>query len=76
MAHETLVHRADAQLAAGADPEPVIEAEVAADAIDEWLTLLAAGILGSAASRRGRCPRVLACTYTQPMTGLAAAASG
>ena len=39
MAHETLVHRADAQLAAGAEPEPVIEAEVAADAIDEWLML-------------------------------------
>jgi uncharacterized protein (TIGR03083 family) len=37
MAHETLVHRADAQLAAGAEPEPVIEAEIAADAIDEWL---------------------------------------
>ena len=36
MAHETLVHRADAQLAAGAEPEPVIEAEIAADAIDEW----------------------------------------
>ena len=35
MAHETLVHRADAQLAAGAEPEPVIEAEIAADAIDE-----------------------------------------
>src|ERR1700729_1724369 len=31
MAHETLVHRADAQLAAGAEPEPVIDAEVAAD---------------------------------------------
>ena len=40
MAHETLVHRADAQLAVGAEPEPVIEAEVAADAIDEWLMLL------------------------------------
>jgi uncharacterized protein (TIGR03083 family) len=48
MTHETLVHRADAQLAAGAEPEPVIEAEVAADAIDEWLTLLADGILDSA----------------------------
>jgi uncharacterized protein (TIGR03083 family) len=43
MAHETLVHRADAQLAAGAEPEPVIEAEVAADAIDEWLMLLTGG---------------------------------
>jgi len=48
MAHETLVHRADAQLAAGAEPEPVIEAEVAADAIDEWLMLLTGGILGNA----------------------------
>jgi uncharacterized protein (TIGR03083 family) len=47
MAHETLVHRADAQLAADAEPEPVIEAEVAADAIDEWLTLLTRGILGN-----------------------------
>jgi uncharacterized protein (TIGR03083 family) len=44
MAHETLVHRADAQLAAGAEPEPVIEAEVAADAIDEWLMLLTGGL--------------------------------
>src|SRR5512146_1532996 len=43
MAHETLVHRADAQLAAGAEPEPAIGAEEAADAIDEWLMLLAAG---------------------------------
>lgn len=48
MAHETLVHRADAQLAVGAEPEPVIDAEIAADAIDEWLTLLTAGILGNA----------------------------
>jgi uncharacterized protein (TIGR03083 family) len=38
MAHETLVHLADAQLAAG---EPAtIEAELAADAIDEWLTVM------------------------------------
>ncbi len=44
MAHETLVHRADAQLAAGSVPEPVIEAEVAADAIDEWLMLLTGGL--------------------------------
>jgi uncharacterized protein (TIGR03083 family) len=48
MAHETLVHRADAQLAAGAAPEPVVEAEIAADAIDEWLALLAGGILSHA----------------------------
>jgi uncharacterized protein (TIGR03083 family) len=51
MAHETLVHRADAQLAAGAEPEPVIEAEVAADAIDEWLMLLTGGILGHVGER-------------------------
>jgi uncharacterized protein (TIGR03083 family) len=36
MAHETAVHRADAQLAAG--QAPVIDADVAADGIDEWLT--------------------------------------
>lgn len=44
MAHETLVHRADAQLAAGVAPEPAIEADVAADAIDEWLLLCRSGI--------------------------------
>ena len=56
MAHETLVHRADAQLAAGAEPEPVIEAEVAADAIDEWLMLLTRGILGNADERTRELP--------------------
>jgi uncharacterized protein (TIGR03083 family) len=56
MAHETLVHRADAQLAAGSAPEPVIDAEVAADAIDEWLTLLAGGILGNATGRTTALP--------------------
>jgi uncharacterized protein (TIGR03083 family) len=56
MAHETLVHRADAQLAAGAGPEPVIEAEVAADAIDEWLMLLAGGIVGNADERAKALP--------------------
>ncbi len=56
MAHETLVHRADAQLAAGAEPEPVIEAEVAADAIDEWLALLAGGFAGNAEERTKALP--------------------
>jgi uncharacterized protein (TIGR03083 family) len=56
MAHETLVHRADAQLAAGAEPEPVIEAEVAADAIDEWLMLLAGGFAGNAGERAKTLP--------------------
>ena len=55
MAHETLVHRADAQLAAGAEPEPAIEAEVAADAIDEWLMLLAGG-LGNPGERARALP--------------------
>ncbi len=55
MAHETLVHRADAQLAAGDEPEPVIDAEVAADAIDEWLMLVTGG-LGNAGERAGALP--------------------
>ena len=55
MAHETLVHRADAQLAAGADPEPVIEAEIAADAIDEWL-MLSTGGLGNSDERAKALP--------------------
>jgi len=56
MAHETLVHRADAQLAAGVEPEPAIEAEVAADAIDEWLTLVTGGMLGNADERTKALP--------------------
>jgi uncharacterized protein (TIGR03083 family) len=39
MAHETLVHCADAQLAVGDDF--TIAPELAADAIDEWLTVIA-----------------------------------
>lgn len=35
MAHETAVHRADAQITAGRVPE--FDADLAADAIDEWL---------------------------------------
>ncbi len=38
MAHETLVHRVDGQLAV--KDEPDIDPVLAADAIDEWLTLL------------------------------------
>jgi uncharacterized protein (TIGR03083 family) len=56
MAHETLVHRADAQLAAGAEPEPVIEAEVAADAIDEWLMLVTGGFLGTVGEQATALP--------------------
>jgi uncharacterized protein (TIGR03083 family) len=60
MTHETLVHRADAQLAAGAEPEGVIDTEVAADAIDEWLTLLTDGILGNADDRTNSLPAAAA----------------
>jgi uncharacterized protein (TIGR03083 family) len=38
MAHETLVHRADAQLAAGQQVQ--IAPDLAADAIDEWLEVM------------------------------------
>ncbi|HEY7142603.1 MAG TPA: maleylpyruvate isomerase family mycothiol-dependent enzyme [Streptosporangiaceae bacterium] len=38
MAHETAVHRADAELAAGDDP--VLGDRIAADGIDEWLGFL------------------------------------
>ena len=37
MAHETAVHRADAEIATGR--APVIDADIAADGIDEWLAL-------------------------------------
>jgi len=39
MAHETIVHCGDAQHAAG-DPTGDIPADLAADAIDEWLTVM------------------------------------
>jgi uncharacterized protein (TIGR03083 family) len=38
MAHETVVHRADGQITAG--QEPVTDATIAADGIDEWLEIL------------------------------------
>jgi uncharacterized protein (TIGR03083 family) len=38
MCHETIVHAADGQLAAG--QQPVVDPLVAADAIDEWLTVM------------------------------------
>src|SRR6185437_6076776 len=44
MCHETLVHAADAQLAAGQPPD--LPAEVAADTIDEWLTVISGPLLG------------------------------
>jgi uncharacterized protein (TIGR03083 family) len=45
MAHETAVHRADAQLAAGR--EPTFAPDVAADGIDEWLGFLSRPIFGA-----------------------------
>jgi uncharacterized protein (TIGR03083 family) len=38
MAHETAVHRADAEIAVGRAPD--LAAELAADAIDEWLGIM------------------------------------
>lgn len=41
--HETLVHRADAEIAAGSRPWEGVDAEVAADAVDEHLALIQLG---------------------------------
>ncbi len=51
MAHETLVHRADAQLAAGLDPELSLNPELAADGIDEWLALMSGPLDGGSDPR-------------------------
>ena len=51
MCHETLVHAADAQLAAG--QPPAVPADVAADTIDEWLTVMSGPVLGLAGPARG-----------------------
>ena len=52
MAHETAVHRADAQITAGRQPE--FDAGVAADGIDEWLTATSGS--GPSDSRVGALP--------------------
>jgi len=54
MAHETTVHRADAELAAGR--EPAIAADLAADAIDEWLGFLCGPAPGAEDPRLGALP--------------------
>lgn len=54
MANETLVHCADAQLAAG--DEVAIPAELAADAIDEWLTVISAPLAGQPDPRAEALP--------------------
>lgn len=52
MAHETAVHRADAQITAGRDPE--FDADLAADAIDEWLGFMSG--IGASDSRVDALP--------------------
>jgi uncharacterized protein (TIGR03083 family) len=52
MAHETAVHRADAEIAAGREPE--FEPDLAADAIDEWLSFMS----GQPSSGQPGDPRV------------------
>jgi len=51
MAHETAVHRADAELAAGR--RPAFPPDLAADAIDEWLGFLCAPAPGDEDPRLG-----------------------
>ena len=54
MAHETAVHRADAQLAQGGQPE--FAPDLAADAIDEWLGFLSGPEPGEQDPRLGALP--------------------
>jgi uncharacterized protein (TIGR03083 family) len=53
MAHETAVHRADAEIAAGREVR--FEPDIAADAIDEWLGFLS-GLGGEEDPRLGALP--------------------
>ena len=52
MAHETAVHRADAEITVGREPE--FEPDLAADAIDEWLGYMSG--IGSSDSRVDALP--------------------
>jgi uncharacterized protein (TIGR03083 family) len=54
MAHETVVHRADAELALGRPPE--IGAQIAADGIDEWLLVMSSLAQGDQDPRRAALP--------------------
>lgn len=54
LAHETMAHRADAQLAAG--EEVTMPAVLAADAIDEWLTVMSGPVDGDADPRAEALP--------------------
>jgi len=53
-AHETMVHRADAELAVGRDV--VLDPGLAADAIDEWLTIMAGPRYGRPDARSAALP--------------------
>jgi uncharacterized protein (TIGR03083 family) len=66
MCHETLVHAADAQLAAGQPPD--LPADVAADTIDEWLTFISGPVLGRPDPRAAGLPpgRTLRVQATDP----------
>ncbi|MGO8882703.1 MAG: maleylpyruvate isomerase family mycothiol-dependent enzyme [Streptosporangiaceae bacterium] len=55
MTHETLVHTADAQLAAG--QRPALPADIAADAIDEWLCVISGPIYGRPDPRAQALPQ-------------------
>ena len=76
MAHETAVHRADAELALGR--EFTLEADLAADAISEWLGFLS---LPQAVEHRPelaelRGDRARFCTCIPPIRGSARRGSG
>ena len=71
-AHETMVHRADAELAAGRSV--AFDPELAADAIDEWLTIMAGPRYGRPDARATALPagasmHVAATTPNQRGTG-------
>ncbi len=71
-AHETMVHRADAELAAGRSV--AFDPELAADAIDEWLTIMAGPRYGRADARATALPagasmQVVATTPNERGTG-------
>jgi uncharacterized protein (TIGR03083 family) len=69
MCHETVVHRIDAQLAAGQQPD--LDPDVAIDAIDEWLTVLSAPLPGDPDPRSSALPegRVLHIHTTDGASG-------
>lgn len=72
MSHEVMVHCADAHMAAGS--EVVMPAELAADAIDEWLTVMSTLMAGQPDRRLtalppGRSLRVLATDPNLAVTG-------